>query len=328
MPGSIGAVEFLREVAAGSRKKPGKRVAVIGGGFTAVDAARTAVRLGAEEVYLLYRRTRDEMPATQEEVREAEEEGVQIMYLVAPLAILGNGKVESIRMLNYVLGDEDESGRRWPSEVLGTEFDLKVDCVLAAISQNVDLAQREGVRLTRWGSVKVNEKTGATNVPGVYAGGDSARGPENIIQAIADGKRAAVSIDKKLAGKKATLEYDPAKAMVDVEQVLNRTTDQPRAWRPVAEMGSPERRARTFRDTTKTLTKDQAVAEAQRCLACGCGAGCEICKDICMAFCFTMDDDGKILLDEDACLACGMCIHRCPTDNIVMRQTGSKNIVH
>ena len=113
------------------------RIAVVGGGFTAIDASRTALRLGAKEVYILYRRTKDEMPASAEEIAEAEEEGVRIMYLVAPQEIVGNGAVRQIRMLNYVLGEKDPSGRRRPVEVPGTEFTLDVDMVISAVSQGV-----------------------------------------------------------------------------------------------------------------------------------------------------------------------------------------------
>ncbi len=135
LPGCLSAVDFLREVSSGGRPRLGRRVAVIGGGFTAIDASRTALRLGAEEVYLLYRRTREEMPASDEEVAEAEEEGVKIMYLVAPQQIVGDGRVEAIRMLNYVLGEKDPSGRRRPVEAPGTQFSLPVDTVISAVSQ-------------------------------------------------------------------------------------------------------------------------------------------------------------------------------------------------
>ena len=144
---------------------------------------------------------------------------------------------------------------------------------------------------------------------------------------MADGKLAAVSIDKNLAGKKAILEYDPEQQIVDIELVLNRTADRERAWRPIVELAPGEKRVKTFSDTTRALSRAKAVTEAQRCLACGCGAGCEICKDICMAFCYTLDKNGKTELEEDSCLACGMCIHRCPNDNVEMFQTGTENLV-
>lgn len=321
LKGNISAVDFLKSVKDGNGEKnlSGMRIAIIGGGFTAVDSARTAIRLGAREVFILYRRTKDEMPATPEEVREAEEEGVKVMYLVAPQEIIGNGKVEKIRMLNYVLGKKDRSNRRKPVEVPGTEFILDVNMVISAVSQGVSspLPAGKGNSYT----IHIDEDTCATNIKNVYAGGDCDRGPKNVISAIADGKRAAASIDISLAGKKAFLKYDDEKTMADKENVLLRTGDQPRAWRPELQTLLPNQRKKTFREYTKTLTKEEAVKEALRCLACGCGAGCEICKDICKVFAWSMDENGKTHLDEDKCLACGMCIHRCPNSNIEMIQT-------
>lgn len=327
LAGCLSAVDLLKDVASGKKIEIGKRVAVIGGGFTAVDSARTAVRLGAEEVFILYRRTKDEMPATAEEIIEAEEESVKIMYLVSPQEVAGDGKVEKIRMLNYVLGEQDQSNRRRPEEVPGTEFDLAVDTVISAVSQKVAAGAGGDVELTKWGTVKIDEQTGATNIEGVYAGGDCAQGPGNVIGAVADGKRAAASIDIKLAGDKAVLNYDAAKVMTDKEDVLVRTGDKGRQWRVKLDHVPADKRKKNFDDYTKTLTTAQAVAEASRCLACGCGAGCEVCLDLCKMFCFDMDENGRMNLDEDKCVACGMCIHLCPNKNIEMIQTGTENLV-
>jgi len=316
LPGCIGALEFLTEVAAGKKHQIGKRVAVIGGGFTAVDAARSAVRLGAKEVFILYRRTKDQMPATEEEIAEAEKEGVKIMYLVSPRAVIGKGKVEKLRMLNYVLGEKDSSDRRRPLEVPGTEFDLEVDTVISAVSQKVALDSDLNIEMTERGTLKIDERTGATAVDGVYAGGDCIGGTGNVIGAIADGKRAAASIDIKIAGDDAVLSYDKPKVMADKELVLLRSADKPRAWRPKLD-NNPD----------MILTREQAVAEASRCLACGCGAGCEVCKDICKMFAYTIDKNGQTILDEEKCVACGMCIWRCPNNNIEMIQTGTENLV-
>jgi NADPH-dependent glutamate synthase beta subunit-like oxidoreductase/dihydroorotate dehydrogenase/ferredoxin len=326
LPGCIGAVDFLKRVWGGRRPRVGKRVGVIGGGFTAVDSARTALRLGAEEVFLLYRRTKDEMPATAEEVRDAEEEGVKVMYLVSPQQVIGNGRVEKLRMLNYVLGEQDPSGRRRPVEVPGTEFTLALDTVISAVSQGVSVAAGQDLEMTPWNTIKVDEATGATNIEGVYAGGDCARGPENAITAIADGKRAAASIDQLLAGDEAILVHDPEKVASDKDMVLLRTGDRPRAWRPKLAKLLPQERRKSLDEYTATLTTDQAVGEAGRCLACGCGAGCEVCVDICKVFAYRMDPQGRVVLDEEKCLGCGMCAHRCPNQNIEMIQTGTESI--
>lgn len=328
LEGNVTAVDFLKSVSSKNRapKLTGKNVAVIGGGFTAVDSARTAVRLGAHEVFILYRRTKEEMPATPEELNEAEEEGVKVMYLVAPQQILGNGKVEKLQMLNYVLGEKDKSDRRKPVEVPGTQFTLEVDRVISAVSQSVVSSVGQDLETTRWNTIKADETSGATHIEGVYAGGDCMRGPTDIISAIADGKRAAVSIDRQLAGDEAFLMYDRAKTMADKDSVLLRTGNRPRAWRPKLNVLLPNQRRKTFAEFTQTLTEEEAVKEASRCLICGCGAGCETCVDICNVFAWKTDPQGRVMLDEKKCLACGMCIYRCPNKNIRMVQTSEKPI--
>ncbi len=323
----VSAVDFLKSVSKGEKPYVGKKVAVIGGGFTAIDSARVALRLGAEESFILYRRTKDEMPSAADEIQEAEDEGVKIMYLVSPQEVTGNGKVQSIRMLNYVLGEADDSSRRRPVEVPGTEFDLDVDCVIAAVSQSVHMDSGQDLELTRWNTINVDEQTGATNIAGVYVGGDCAQGPQNVISAIADGKNAAASIDKYLAGDDAFLVPDAEKVMVDKDKVLQRIGDKSRAWRPMLDEPLASERIKDFDEHMPTLTTEQAIAEASRCLTCGCGAGCEICKDICKVFAWDCDDQGRMVIDKDACVACGMCIWRCPNDNIDMIQTGTENLV-
>ncbi|MHC4915495.1 MAG: FAD-dependent oxidoreductase, partial [Planctomycetota bacterium] len=323
--GNLAAVDFLREVAAGKRPALGKRVAVIGGGFTAVDAARTARRLGAGAVFILYRRTRGEMPATEEEVWEAEEEGVRVMYLVSPREVVAEGgKVTGIRLLNYVLEEkQDASGRRRPIEVPGTEFTLDVDTVISAIGQGVEAAD---VRMSGRGTVEVDEETLATSVDGVFAGGDCVLGPKNVISAIAQGKRAAVSIDRLLSGEDARLDYDPPSLEVDRDEVLIRHGSEPRSWRQDFVKRSPVERVGDFDSCEPVLTEEAAVADSRRCLACGCGAGCQICYDICKQFAYEIDETGRVCLDEDKCVACGVCAFRCPNNVIEIVQTSDKPI--
>ncbi len=328
--GCMTALSFLDPIRQGKKPETGSRVAVIGGGFSAVDAARTVKRMGADEVYILYRRTRYEMPATEEEVAEAEEEGVRIMYLVSPVEILsGNGHVTGVRLVNHVLGEGDISGRRSPIQVEGTQFTLDANTVIFALGQSVE-AEGLGISGTSdhhlSGKIPYNEATLQTFMPGVFAGGDCATGPKNVISAIAMGKRAAVSIDRYLAKDNAFLTYDPPKALADQEAVLLRNGNEPRSWRPSFELEPPERRVIHFREFTPVLTREQAVREAGRCLACGCGAGCEICVQCCSRFAFNLNGSGKMELDEDQCTGCGICVHLCPNGCIEMERVSGQPV--
>jgi NADPH-dependent glutamate synthase beta subunit-like oxidoreductase/dihydroorotate dehydrogenase len=332
--GCIGALAYLESVAAGDGARVGKRVAVIGGGFTAVDAARTALRQGAEKVFILYRRTREEMPATAEEVYEAEQEGVEVMYLVSPQAIeTTDGHVSGIRLLNYVLGEKDASDRRRPKEVPGTEFTLQVDTVIPAVGQRVELDSGT-VPTDGRGRIEVETDaegllaTFATRTPGVFAGGDAVRGPDSIIQAIADGKDAAARIDHHLAGERnAVLPIRRPLRMSDKHEALRRERDREQAERIEPKRRDPAERAKDFEIYEQTLTEEQAVAEAGRCLACGCGIGCGLCARICNVGAITWDEQaGGYVVDETKCVACGLCIQRCPNANIEMRRTSDEPI--
>ncbi|MBE3114932.1 MAG: FAD-dependent oxidoreductase [Actinobacteria bacterium] len=321
--GSLTALGFLKCVSMGENPEIGKRVAVIGGGFTAVDSARAAIRLGAEEVFILYRRTKDEMPAILEDVIEAEEEGIKVMYLVSPKEVITKeGKVTGIRMVNYVLGQKDVSNRRRPVEVEGTEFILKVDTVISATGEGVQLnCQDMNIKTMPLGTIEFNEDTGATNIESVFVGGDAVMGPSNVISAIAEGKRAAVSIDKFISGENAFLEYDSTPTMVDKEKVFERKGNSPRGRRPGIQLISPSKRKKNFNEYTKTLTEEEVLREARRCLNCGCGIGCGICEKICPAFAISFEDS-RVKIDKDKCIGCSLCAQCCPNSNIeIVRAT-------
>ncbi len=324
--GVIPALDFLRKVRLGRKIRAGRQVAVIGGGFTAFDSARTAVRLGAGQVYLLYRRTRDEMPAYAEDIAEAEEEGVKIMYLVAPRRIGSvRGRVASLRMANHILGEADASGRRRPVPIEGTEFTLHVDQVIVAIGQAVDLACETGIRYSAEGTTILIDQDGFTGVPGVFAGGDAVHGAGTVIQAIAEAKTAAAAIDHHLRKSCAVLEAMPSTSVVDVERVLMRNGAGPRKWRIPLTATPPHKRKRSFQTYVPALTDREAIEEASRCYRCGCGEGCMICHDICKMFAYHREGTRPVL-DEDKCAGCGMCYWRCPNHNIEMVQTSSAPI--
>ena len=200
LKGVIHALEFLWSVNSGEKVEIGKNVVVIGGGNVATDAAKTALRLGAEKVAILYRRSREEMPANPWEVKEAEDEGVKIEFLVAPRKIVGeNGLVSAVECVRMQLGEPDGSGRRKPTPIDGSEFTRETDMVILAIGEAPDLEfLPKEVELSESGTVWVNPITMETGLPGVFAGGDAVTGPATVIEAIRAGKRAAESIENYL----------------------------------------------------------------------------------------------------------------------------------
>jgi NADPH-dependent glutamate synthase beta subunit-like oxidoreductase/dihydroorotate dehydrogenase len=316
--GVVSAVDFLSSFRGGKRTAVGETVAVVGGGFTAVDAARTAQRLGAKQVFLCYRRTRDEMPAVPEEVYEAEEEGVRVMYLVAPVEVQKErGRVVGIRMRVHTLGEPDASGRRRPDPVTETDFALPCDMVINALGQVV-AEDVEGVSLARDGHIAVDPATGATDLEGVFAGGDAATGTDTVIAAVASGRRAAVSIDTALTDGNPYLQYAPTLTEVPKDNVLARTRILQREGRVPLELRAPASRKADFGTYTPALTEEQAVKEASRCLGCGCGVGCGLCYQICTHFAVERTGLDQYQMDEQKCLACGMCFRRCPNQNIEM----------
>lgn len=196
--GIVDCIEFLRRVNLGEKRKPGSKVIVIGGGNSAIDSARVALRLGCEEVTILYRRSRKEMPANPWEVEAAEQEGVKIHYLAAPVKIIGsNGKVKGLLCTKMKLGKPDASGRRAPIPIEGSEFEVEADLIIPAISQEPDLSflpENHGFEISKWNSFVVDDKTMATNREGVYAGGDAVSGPATVVEAIRSGHIAASAI--------------------------------------------------------------------------------------------------------------------------------------
>lgn len=263
--GVFHGLDFLRSVNLGKEVKVGKTVAVIGGGNTAIDAARTAVRLGAEEVMILYRRQVEDMPADPIEVHEAIEEGVEIIPLVAPVRIIGKDKVEEIECLRMELSGFDSAGRRKPKVKDGSNFTIKVDMVIPAVSQSSDLpfVKKEEVELTEWGTFVTEKDTLMTTMEGVFAGGDVARGSDVAITAIADGKKAAESIDLYLGGKgilnKGEAIAIPSKD--DEDEIVEHE-------RFPMDMIDPQKRKQNFCEITDGYHKLNAIAESMRCLRC------------------------------------------------------------
>jgi NADPH-dependent glutamate synthase beta subunit-like oxidoreductase/NAD-dependent dihydropyrimidine dehydrogenase PreA subunit len=274
--GVIPATNFLKEFNLDPGTKLSGRVAVIGGGSTAMDAARSALRAGAEQVSLLYRRTRLEMPAQVEEVRAALEEGIDLHELVAPVQLLGaEGKLQAVRCQRMRLSEPDDKGRRKPVPVLGTEFDLPVDIVLVAIGEAPDpsfLPEGTSVGVAPWGGLLINPVTLATGAPGVFAAGDVTYGPKTIIHAAAHGRKAAQSIHAYLTHR------SPAEVSEMPEDEFQTASTLPPDGtftldlRPTPREVMPLRSGDAARDRSiefaKGFTEEQARREASRCLRC------------------------------------------------------------
>ncbi|MFH1646475.1 MAG: FAD-dependent oxidoreductase, partial [Chloroflexota bacterium] len=263
-----------RDVRLGREVKAGARVAVIGGGNVALDAARTALRLGAEEAAIYYRRSREEMPVTEVEYDEAVAEGVKVNFLVSPTRIISdNWKVTGLQCIRMELGEPDDSGRRRPVPVTGSETSVATDTVIAAVGQAPDLSflpPDSALERTRWETLVVDSNTLATNVPGVFAGGDFVTGPGMVVDAIAAGRRVALAIDKFLRGDVSRVDVHERKtgAVVGVTPPGVEETWETQPRLAVKTLPVAERRT-SFNEIELGYPEDIAIREAKRCLRCG-----------------------------------------------------------
>ena len=277
--GVIHALDFLEQISSGAKASLGNKVAVIGGGNAAVDAARVAMRLGVKEVTIVYRRSRAEMPAIPSEIEEMEHEGVKIHFLAAPVKVLSkDNRVTGIQCIRMELGEPDASGRRRPVSIKGSEFDIDVDNVIIAIGQMVNKEMLpEELAFTGWGTLVVDPITLQTNIDGVFAGGDVVSGPADVIAAIAAGKEVAVSIDRYLCS--VDLKEGRPEARESVKDVPKEgVVTKERAVMPVLEMG---KRAGSFAQVELGFDEKTAIEEASRCLNCAGCCECLECVKIC-----------------------------------------------
>lgn len=337
--GVIGGIDFLRKVVRNEHIDFGEKVAIVGGGNTAMDACRTAVRLGAKEVYNIYRRTKDEMPADRLEIEEGEEEGVIFKNLTNPLEILKdeNGHVKQMVLQVMELGEPDASGRRRPVPVEGKTETIDVDTVILAIGQAVDATPFD-VDKTRKNAIAYDPDTFMTSIPGVFAGGDCGNDKISIaVEAIADANKAAIVIDSYLGGEAVSYE---APYFVERTDVTEKTfEDRERLCREKADQLTAAERKDNFSEVVfDGLTEDQAVAEASRCLECGCHDYFE-CKLIDFANQYDVDPDRLagdknmveftddhpfIVRDPNKCILCGLCVRVC--DEVM--GVGALGLVH
>jgi len=294
LDGVISGVDFLRKVNLGIKQYVGKHIAVIGGGNTAIDAARTALRLGAEKVTILYRRSKMEMPASPEEIKDAEDEGVIISYLTAPIEVIGNnGRVTALKCVRMELGEPDASGRRRPIPIPNSEFTVEFDQVIVAISQSPDLScfkdsHSNKINISKYGTLEVNSDSLQTNIPFIFAGGDVVLGPSTVINAMGMGRRAAESIDKFLNNEPLT----NFKTHMPRRELLRAETFRPHSYsKTYAEIEKMERveipkrdpkiRIYDFKEVELGLSEEEAIKEASRCLNCGVCVECLECVKAC-----------------------------------------------
>ncbi|HEX2966238.1 MAG TPA: FAD-dependent oxidoreductase [Syntrophorhabdaceae bacterium] len=268
--GVMDGVTFLRKVNLKQTIKAEGKVAVIGGGNVAIDAARSALRLGADEVSVLYRRDKEDMPAYKEEIEDAEKEGIKIYTLVTPNRILvENGKAAGIECTRMKLGQFDRGGRRKPEAVENSEFVLNADMVIAAVGQTPDLSylNGDGVKVTPGKTIEVNMKTLSTEKEGIFAAGDNVRGPATAVEAVADGKTAALAIDKYLGGDGEPMNSfrNELISMVVSYNEAEYQKERPRVMMPHLPL---EKRSRTFNEVVLGYQTESAVEEAKRCLHC------------------------------------------------------------
>jgi RnfABCDGE-type electron transport complex B subunit len=281
--GCFTGIDFLARIGNETPVKIGKRVAVIGGGNTAIDCCRTLVRKGVEKVYLVYRRTRREMPANAVEIEAAEHEGIEFVFLAAPNKVLGNDdkQVTGLEYLKMELGEPDASGRRRPVPVAGSETVLEVDMIITAIGQSSDMSFRgkgdrlDDVKITRWNTFDVDPATCKTNVPYIFAAGDAATGPALVVDAIGGGRKAARSIDLFLKGK--PVEAQPRQLLnkhiaESIFKSVEGVTQKKRAKMPELPVAE---RVHTFEEVDLVLPEANALQESNRCLSC-----CRLCYNM------------------------------------------------
>ena len=282
LPGCFTGIDFLKRISSGEQLELGRTAAIVGGGNTAVDCARTLLRLGLDKVYMVYRRTRKEMPANEVEIVASEEEGIEFVFLAAPTRVVPgeDGHCKHLEYLKMELGEPDKSGRRRPVPIEGSETLLDVEMVISAIGQSPDASFKEQdphrriteLELTRWNTIDNDPTTLQSSVPYIFTAGDSATGPALVVDAIGSGRRAARSIDLFLKGKPV----EPPKDSLQQKRIHESIFSSVDGIQPSDRSKMPEipvsERLTSFIEVDQVLKQDQAHKEADRCLNC-----CRIC---------------------------------------------------
>jgi len=341
-PQVLDAIDLLKKVALGDRHVPGRQVIFIGGGNVAIDAARTCLRLGCEEVTIAYRRTRTEMPADAEEVEQAEEEGVRLSFLTIPVAIKGEaGHVVGLQCEKARMVKQAGSDRLSPRPIEGSDHFMPADVVISAIGQQVDhtgFKELEGLTWTRRQTLDVKMASMETSLAGVFAVGDAVTGPATVIEAIGGGKRAAASIDRYLSGLP-----QPQMPPVPVRRGRAEFMEVPASTkmilrRPEMPLLNLDRRRTTYQQVELGYPENAVREEARRCLRCDICRRCGVCVEVCrdkmkidalhLGF---LDFDHPVKTDfrltEEACIACGACAENCPTGAMQIEEKNGERLL-
>jgi formate dehydrogenase major subunit len=340
-PGIISALDYLSKNALGTPVQCKGKVLVIGGGNAAMDAARTALRLGSEKVTLLYRRSRAEMPAHHEEVSATEHEGVQFEFLVSPTQVISkDGRFHALEFIRNILKEADGSGRARPVPIPGSETRIEAELMIIAIGQSTELTtfgidpDLKSMDMTKWGTPMADPNTLQSSIPDLFVGGDLLRGPQTVIQAIADGRRAAVSIHQYLSKEAFApvtrgFNISRGKALKDVDPV-NFEGVAKASRVSLSHLPLPEREL-NFSEVEGTISTDQALAESVRCLSCGCMDAFECrLREFAKAYnidisalavpgrrIFSLEDKHPFIsVDPNKCIACEQCVLSCSTYQI------------
>lgn len=340
-PQVVSALQFLKDVSFGLKIKPADRVAIVGGGNAAVDAARTCVRLGCSSVSVVYRRSRSEMPAHFEEIIQMAEEGIHVHQLTIPARIHGSYcKVDSLECLMANLGDPDESGRRRPEPIEGSAYKMPVGAVIAAIGQSPNLEDYPGlgsIELTKKGTIKVQAPSQRTSLPDVFAGGDAVTGPATVVQAIGAGKRGAYAIHAYLRGLPLPSKFIPRPRDM-VSPILMNYQEKAFIQRQENPLIDLDRRMHTFDRVERGLDEKAAQKEARRCMRCDicerCGKCVEVCRDkmgVAAISFFHAGESSLILKDYvhglPHCIGCGSCVNICPTGALQLEEKEDERIL-
>jgi len=346
LPGVMEGMGFLRSVNLGEQIAVGKRVAVIGGGNTAIDCARVARRLGAEEVTIIYRRSQKEMPALPEDVAAVEREGIKIDVLAAPKRLIGDGtRLSKIECMRMTLGALDESGRAQPLPLPGSEFDLPADTVIGAIGQVPDLQFTNGVgiRLGRNGVIAISPERAETNIEGIFAGGDSAGTKAFVADAIASGKTGALAIhcyiegidfgqefQNHQIGEKPAFSFQSIMHQGDYQIDLKKVVPYEkintlcfshgeRAMAP--DRLSPKRAVKSFKEVAGGIDPSQMTNEIERCFKCGTCTECDLCFLLCPDISLVKEGKKGYTVKMDYCKGCSICATSCPRNVIEIGAT-------